>query len=62
MMIKLFLFLLPLSIFAQYIVWSEDSKGTLTQAERDEAVKVYVDEKYPLEVESIINKTKRKYS
>ncbi|QOY52303.1 DUF1566 domain-containing protein [Candidatus Sulfurimonas baltica] len=52
MILKLFLFILPLTLFSSEMVWSGDVSGELSQAEYDKVIKDYVDKKYPEIVEA----------
>ena len=52
MILKLFLFLLPLALVAGEVVWSSDTKSGLSKEEHDKAIKEYVDENYPNEVKA----------
>ncbi len=50
MVLKLFLFLLPVFLFSSEVVW--DGEGSLSEAEYNQAIKEYVDKKYSEKVKA----------
>ncbi|QOY52302.1 DUF1566 domain-containing protein [Candidatus Sulfurimonas baltica] len=58
MFLKLFLFLLPFSLFAGEVVWSSDASSEISQSEYDKVIEEYVDNKYPERVEAWEKKQK----
>jgi hypothetical protein len=54
MLLKLFIFLLPVVLFSAEVVW--DGNAELSKEEYDKAIKEYVEYKYPTEVKTWIDK------
>ncbi len=52
MLLKLCLFLLPLSFFAQELVWSSSSGEVITKESYNKIIKEYVDKTYPQKVKA----------
>ena len=52
MLLKLLLFLIPVMVFSNEVIWDSKQEAVLNQAEYDEAVRLYVDKKYPEKVKA----------
>ena len=58
MFVKTLLFLLPLSLFSQEIVWDSSSKSEISKEKYDKAMREYIEAAYPAEVSSYNAKLK----
>lgn len=50
MLIKLLLFLIPVLVFSNEVIWDSKQEAVLNQAGYDEVIRLYVDKKYPEKV------------